>query len=63
MTKSDLKLRITKAIDNNAPESVLLEVLEYLNKANETTLEKIQLTKRLGKILREDRELLQKLAQ
>ncbi|MCF8229843.1 MAG: hypothetical protein K9G47_11975 [Bacteroidales bacterium] len=62
MTKSDLKLRITKAIDN-APESVLLEVLEYLNKANETTLEKIQLTKRLGKILREDRELLQKLAQ
>ncbi|MDZ7743012.1 MAG: hypothetical protein U5Q03_15070 [Bacteroidota bacterium] len=62
MTKSDLKRRITVAIDE-AFESVLLEVLEYLNKDKETTSGKIHLTKIFGKMLREDRELLQKLAQ
>ncbi len=62
MTKENLKDKITKAIDD-APESVLLEVLEYLNRAKETTPDKVNLTKNLGTILREDRELLQKLAQ
>lgn len=62
MTKSELKLKISRAIDD-APESVLMEVLEYLNRAKAAGSGKVTLSKNLGKILREDRDLLQKLAQ
>jgi len=61
MTTSDLKLEINKAIDN-VPESVLLEILDYLKQIQITPIEKIDLSRHLGLILREDRELLQRLA-
>jgi len=61
MTTSDLKLEINKAIDN-VPESVLVEILDYLKQIQITPIEKIDLSRHLGLILREDRELLQRLA-
>jgi len=61
MTTSDLKLETNKAIDD-VPESVLLEILDYLKQIQITPIEKIDLSRHLGLILREDRELLQRLA-
>ncbi len=61
MTTSDLKSEINKAIDN-VPESVLVDILDYLKQIQNTNVEKIDLSKHLGLILREDNELLQRLA-
>jgi hypothetical protein len=56
-----LKVEIQKAIDS-VPESVLVEILEYLKQIQSTPREKVILSKNLGEILREDKELLQRLA-
>jgi hypothetical protein len=61
MTVADLKQEIKKAIDD-APESVLEDILDYLNQIKVTPAKKIDLTRHLGQILREDKELLQRLA-
>lgn len=61
MTTTDLKLEIRKAIDS-VPESVLVDILEYLKQIQITPSEKIDLSQHLGLILREDKELLQRLA-
>ncbi len=61
MTKADLKQEIKKAIDE-VPESVLVDVLEYLKQIKATPEEKIDLARHLSQILREDKELLQRLA-
>jgi N12 class adenine-specific DNA methylase len=61
MTKTDLKIKINQAIEN-APESVLQAVLDYLNQIHEDSSDKLTLSQNFGKILREDRELLQRLA-
>jgi hypothetical protein len=61
MTTTDLKVEIQKAIDS-VPESVLVEILEYLKQIQSTPREKVILSKNLGEILREDKELLQRLA-
>ena len=61
MTTKDLKVEIQKAIDS-VPESVLVEILEYLKQIQSTPREKVILSKNLGEILREDKELLQRLA-
>jgi len=61
MTVADLKYEIKKAIDE-APESVLIDILDYLRQVKATPKEKIDLTRHLGLILREDKELLQQLA-
>lgn len=61
MTIADLKYEITKEIDD-APESVLADILDYLKQVKVTPKEKIDLTRHLGLILREDKELLQRLA-
>ena len=60
MTTTDLKYEINKAIED-APESVLVDILDYLNQVK-VAPKKIELTRRLGQILREDKELLQRLA-
>ena len=52
---------IKKAIDD-APESVLADILDYLKQIKVTPEKKIDLTRHLGQILREDKELLQRLA-
>jgi hypothetical protein len=61
MTTSDLKYEIVKAIDQ-APESVLVDILDYLRQVNETPKDKIDLSRHLGLIIREDKELLARLA-
>jgi hypothetical protein len=61
MTTADLKFEIKKAIDE-VPESVLVDVLEYLKQAKATPKETINLSHNLGLIIREDRELLKRLA-
>jgi len=61
MTTKDLKVEIQKAIDS-VPESVLVEILEYLKQIQSTPREKVILSKNLSEILREDKELLQRLA-
>lgn len=61
MTTTDLKHEINKAIED-VPESVLIEILDYLKQVKVTPKEKIDLTRHLGLILREDKELLQRLA-
>lgn len=61
MNKADLKEEIRKAIDN-MPESVLTEILDYLKQIQVTPEKQIDLSNHLGLILREDKELLQRLA-
>jgi len=61
MTTIDLKFEIQKAIDS-VPESVLVDILDYLKQIQVTSSEKIDLSRHLGFILREDKELLKRLA-
>lgn len=61
MTTADLKYEITKAIDE-APESVLVDILDYLKQIKSSPKEKIDLSRQLGLIIREDKELLRRLA-
>lgn len=61
MTTADLKQEINKAIDN-VPESVLIDILDYLKQIQVSPTEKVDLSRHLGLILREDKELLQRLA-
>jgi hypothetical protein len=61
MTAADLKYEINKAIDE-VPESVLIDILDYLKQVKGTPKDKIDLTRHLRQILREDKELLQRLA-
>lgn len=61
MSKADLKIKINKAIEE-VPEDVLVEVLDYLNQARKASPAKLNLSKNFGKILREDKGLLKKLA-
>ena len=61
MTKAELKTEINKAIEE-IPESVLEEILDYINKVKESSPDKRSLSRHLGTILREDKELLQRLA-
>jgi hypothetical protein len=61
MTTQDLKYEIQKAIDN-LPDSVLADILDYLKQLQVAPSDKIDLSRHLGLILREDKDLLQKLA-
>lgn len=62
MTTKDLKLEIQKVLDQ-VPENSLPDVLLYLKEVQKRTASEITNAQHLGKILKEDRELLQKLAQ
>ncbi|MCF8336254.1 MAG: hypothetical protein K9H65_06605 [Bacteroidales bacterium] len=61
MNKSDLKREINKVMDE-IPESELENILEYLKEIKDSSPEKTNLSKNLGKIIREDKELLRRLA-
>jgi hypothetical protein len=61
MTTADLKFEIKKAIDE-VPESVLVDILDYLKQVKASPKEKIDLSRHLGLIIREDKELLKRLA-
>jgi hypothetical protein len=62
MTTIQLKSEIHKAIDN-VPESVLPEILDYINSIQQQSPDKEKLYKIIDKIFKEDEGLLRRLAQ
>ena len=62
MTTKQLKTEIQRVLDE-VPESVLEEVLKYLKDLRGKSTEKIQTSNNLRKIISEDRELLNRLAE
>lgn len=62
MTTREIKSEIIKLLDT-VPENVLEDLLGYLKQAEGQTKEKIEFSRHLKQILKEDKELLEKLAQ
>ncbi|WP_426668218.1 hypothetical protein ACPPVU_19000 [Mucilaginibacter sp. McL0603] len=62
MTSVEIKTEIQKVIDQ-VPETVLPDVLDFLKELQIKSEDQIKLVNNLRKIISEDRELLQKLAQ
>ncbi|MBM3170532.1 MAG: hypothetical protein FJZ75_02845 [Bacteroidetes bacterium] len=62
MTKTQIKSEIQKVL-NNVPENMLRDILDFLKELQEQPVSKVKLTNNLRKILLEDKELLEKLAQ
>jgi hypothetical protein len=61
MTKHDIKSEIQKSLDN-VPEEALQEVLNFLREVQSNSGKTEKLAQNLRKILKEDRELLERLA-
>lgn len=61
MTINELKSEIQKQLDN-VPETVLTDILALLKQASGHSESQIQLTKNVREILREDKNLLERLA-
>ena len=61
MTTIQLKKEIQKVLDE-VPENVLPDVLDFLRELQKHPAEDIQLAKFMKKILKEDKELLERLA-
>jgi hypothetical protein len=61
MTKEQIKMEIQKSLDR-VPESVLTDVLELLKQAENLPAGKENLNSHLREILREDKNLLERLA-
>jgi hypothetical protein len=62
MTAKEIKVEIQKLLDT-VPDQVLKELLAYLKEAQSKDESTIMLSSHLSQILREDKEVLQKLAQ
>lgn len=62
MTKTQLQTEIQKVL-NNVPETVLQDILDFLTDIQQQPVEKFKLTNNLRKVLAEDKELLERLAQ
>lgn len=62
MTKQQLKSEIQKVLDN-VPETVLEDILRYLKDLESKPASQVEMSGYLKKILNEDKELLEKLAQ
>lgn len=62
MTKTQIQSEIQKVLDS-VPENVLQDVLDFLKELQDQPEEKVRLTNNLRKILSEDKELLERLAQ
>jgi len=62
MTSVQIKNEIQKALDQ-VPETVLQDILDFVKELQVQSPAQIKLTNNLRKILSEDKELLQKLAQ
>ena len=62
MKKTQLKSEIQKVLDN-VPENILLDILELLRDFQNDSTNQVEITYSLRKILSEDKELLEKLAQ
>ena len=62
MASKDIKDRINSVIEN-IPDEILEDVLEYLKSLTDKSKDKIILSKNLSKIIEEDKNLLERLAQ
>lgn len=62
MTKQEVKSQIDDILDS-LPEDHLEEVLAYLKMLSKVSVSKVKRSSALVQIIREDREVLQKLAQ
>ncbi len=62
MTAKQIKTEIQKLLDT-IPDVVLENILEYLKALQSKSVDSISLSQNMRKILIEDRELLEKLAQ
>jgi hypothetical protein len=62
MAPKELKDKINQVIDN-MPDNILEDVFNYLNAMTSKSRSDIMLSQNLGKIIEEDRNLLEKLAQ
>ncbi len=62
MTTKEIKLKIIEAV-NNVPETALEEVLIYLNDIKDYSADEIKKLNTVSKILKEDDQLLKKLAE
>ena len=62
MTKQQIKSEIQQVLDK-MPEAVLKDILDHLKQLEAESNDQLELSHNLNKILREDRELLEKLAQ
>lgn len=62
MASKDLKLEIQKTLDN-IPDDILQDVLTYLKMVEEQSHTRIELYQRVKTIIRQDKDLLQRLAQ
>ena len=62
MSSQEIKQEISKVIEE-VPESVLAEILGYLKQIQSLPKDKIEMSEHLKKILREDKDLLQRLAE
>ncbi len=62
MTVVEVKTKIHRVVDE-LPESILQGVLDYLNLVQHQSVENINLNNNLKKILEEDKELFERLAQ
>ena len=61
MTTEEIKSEIQKSLDM-VPESVLQDIFNFLKLAERQTADRLNLTKNLREILKEDKELLERLA-
>ena len=62
MSTEEIKSEIQKVLDR-VPEESLKDILDYLKELQGTSEERIKTAKNVRKILREDHELLKRLAQ
>ena len=62
MTKEQLKEEIQRALDE-VPETALADILKYLKEVSSKSSDKVEMSQNLRKILDEDKELLDRLAQ
>lgn len=61
MTTKEIKSEIQKTLDN-IPDNILKDILEYLKLIQSKSTDKIKLSKNLQHIIKEDKELLERLA-
>ncbi|MFM9841188.1 MAG: hypothetical protein ACKVOQ_23190 [Cyclobacteriaceae bacterium] len=61
MTTKEIKTEIQKSLEK-VPENLLQDILDFLKKAEAQSTDSINLEKNLKSILKEDKELLERLA-
>ena len=62
MSTQDLKLEIQKKLEH-VPDAILKSILDYLKEAESQSMDKTMMAINLNRILKEDKQLLERLAQ